>query len=557
MAEQVHKKTLSPPKQRILETALSFLQRNEFLIPLSLFAIFIAVALPGISWGAPDIWHPDEVVYIAMKALYEPVDFDASNYNHPHLPIYMMLGLGKLMLALGFTELGPLVAARILSTVLVGLTIVLSYFIPRRMGYNPLVSAMAGLLVLVNSEMIHNGHFAHNDTFVTFFTTLTIFFLVLYQTTRQLGWLYATFYCAGLAISSKYSAISLAAIPLLVYVWNARQSILQKPLRVFETLFIGSALTYLGYATGTPKALTWMAFYMKRLIPALLYNSSYGVQPDSVRGIQGQYSVILDGVGFPLFLLFVLSLAWTVYKIFLSWRANNLKEESHRILLLLAVLIIDLPIAVSYNFPVRFFLPLMPLLSILSALFIRDLYALARRRVQPGYTRGIGIALALVVLYSFGRVISVMLLFVHDSRIPATAYIASLPAGTSLESTFYSPSIPPNHFEREHNYPLFFPKSPDDALPTNKNYEYNAAESGLEERGTDYVVIDGFTQSKFEDPYICALVQNECDFFQRLATGASEHYQLLTEFSYRLPAYLPQIKVDFVNPTIRVYERIP
>ena len=525
------------------------------MIPLTLFAVFLTLTLPGISWGAPAGWHPDEVVYIAIRALHADYDFDSSNFNHPHLPIYIMFGLGKLLLALGQTNKEVLIAARIFSAILVGSTIVLAYLIPRRLGYNVLISALSGLLVLVNSEMIHNAHFAHNDTSVTFFSMLTILFLVLYKTKGQRGWLYATFYSAGLAISSKYSAISLVVLPFVFYLWITRKSITKRPLRVFETLFIGSALTYLGYATGTPKALTWMAYYMKRLIPALLYSSNYWVMPDSVRGIVGQYGVLLHGVGLPLFLLFTLSLLWAGYRIFVSWKSGMLKEESNRILLLLAILVIDLPMAVSYNYPVRFFLPLMPLLAILSALFIHDMYALARTKSSL-YPQLLGIGLTLITIFSFARLISVMLLFLNDSRIPATAFVAALPAGTSLEDTFYSPSVPANHFAREHNYPLFFQKSPDQSLPVNKNYDYNIGETGLDDRLTDYLVTDSFTTDKFKNPYTCETMQVECDFFKQLATGQSNHYKLIAEFSYSLPPYLPQIQVDFVTPTIRIYERI-
>jgi hypothetical protein len=325
---------------------------------------------------------------------------------------------------------------------------------------------------------------------------------------------------------------------------------------VLETLFIGSALTYLGYATGTPKALTWMAYYMKRLIPALLYNSNYWALPDDVKGYQGQYAVMLDGVGFPLFLLFTLSLLWAAYRVFINWRAGALKNESDRLLLLLVVLVIDLPIAVSYNYPIRFFLPMMPVLAVLSALFIHDMYALARSQEKPVYTQALGVGLSLVILLSFARVLSVMTLFTNDSRIAASDYIATLPTGTSIEPTFYAPSFPVDHFERTHNYPLFFPKQPGDTPPTDKSYDFNMAESGLTDRDTDYLVIDSFTSDKFKNQYTCASVQNECDFFQQLQTGKSEHYQLLAEFSYSPPVYLLQINVDFVNPAIRIYERI-
>jgi hypothetical protein len=69
-----------------------YLERYEFIISVILFAVFLAFTLPGISWGAPSIWHPDEVVYIAIHALQGQTEFDSSNFNHPHLPIYMMLG---------------------------------------------------------------------------------------------------------------------------------------------------------------------------------------------------------------------------------------------------------------------------------------------------------------------------------------------------------------------------------------------------------------------------------------------------------------------------------
>ena len=534
----------------------SLFEKYEFLIPLALFLVFLALTLPGISWGAPDIWHPDEIVYVALRSLHSDVDFDASNFNHPHLPIYAMLGLGKIILALGQTDREVLIAARILSAILAGLTIVLAYLIPRRMGYNIWVSGSSGLLLLSVSEMTHNGHFAHNDTFVTFFSTLTIFLIVLYKTNGWRGWLYATFFSAGLTFSSKYSAISLAAVPVIIYLWTARKTLVKRPLRVFETLFIGGALTYLGYAAGTPKALTWMAYYMKRVIPALMFSSNYWVQPDSLRGVVGQYAVLMKGLGLPLFLLFGLAFIWGCYKVLSAWKSGFLNKAGNWALLLLIILVIDLPIMVSYNYPMRFFLPLLPVLAILGALFVNDLYALAREKQDTLSPKWIGAGLTLIVFFSLMRVVSVMLLFLNDSRVPASAFIKTLPVGGSLEHTFYSPTIPANHFEREHNYPLFFRKSPDEIAPTSKNYEYNAGPAGLDERQTDYLVIDSFTIDKFNNVYTCAEMQLECDFFKQLAAGQSARYKLLAEFTYALPPYLPHIEVDFVNPTIRIYQRL-
>jgi len=532
-----------------------FWETYEFIIPLALFALFLALTLPGISWGAPKIWHPDEIVYIARDALHGATNFDDSNFNHPHLPIYMMIGLGKIVLALGQTDREVLIAARVLSAVLMGFTVVLAYFIPRRMGYNAAVSGLSGLLAVSINAMSHYGRFAHNDTFVTFFTTLTIFLLVLHKTSDHRGWLYAAFFAAGMAVSSKYSAISLVILPGILYLWSMRNGLRGHTLRILETLFIGGVLTYLGYAVGTPKALFWMTFYFKRLIPALLYNANYGRQPGSVRGVLGQYSVFEGGVGLPLYLLFVAALLWGAYVVWRAYRARS-NAELLRGILLLSILVIDLPIMTSYNYPIRFFLPLMPLFAILSALFINDLYRLVKQTGNTLHPRLIGAGLTILLLFSFARVISVMLLFLNDSRIPATAFIASLPAGTSLEHTLYPPGIPREHFEREHNYPIFFRKSPDQPFPTNKNYVFNAGEAGLDDRLTDYLVVDNFTVDRLADPYICESMQVECDFFKQLKTGGSNHYRLLAEFTYSLPPFLPQIQISFVNPEIRIYERI-
>jgi hypothetical protein len=165
--------------------------------------------------------------------------------------------------------------------------------------------------------------------------------------------------------------------------------------------------------------------------------------------------------------------------------------------------------------------------------------------------------LTLIILLSMARVTSTMLFFINDSRIPVTEYLKSLPLETSLEHTFYAPSIPAEHFDREHNYPLFFRKSPDQELPIHSNYVYNAGEAGLDDRQTDYLIIDSFTSEKFESPYTCSEMQVECDFFKQLEAGGSDHYRLLAEFEYSPPPFLPQIKIDFVNPAIRIYERIP
>jgi len=545
---------------KLLSRTKDILEKYEWLIPLGLFVLFLAFTLPGISWGAPSIWHPDEVVVRSIKALYGEWKFSEINFDYPDLPQYAMFWLGKAMLALGQTDKEILIASRVLSAVLAGLTIVLTYIIARRAGGGIHVAGLSGLLLLCVSELSHNGRFAHNDTYLTFFTTLSILFLILFQNQRHRLWLYAAFITVGMAASSKYIGGSLILVPVSVYLIVQRNEFRKNFLSVAETLFIGGALAFLGYAVGTPKALFWMTYYFKRVLTALNWQVNYGRQPDSIRGIIGQYHLMAEGTGTALYWLFVAAFLWACYRVIQSYRGGMLTRENKTstfAILLFAIVALDLPIMISYNYQIRYFLSLMPLFAILAAFFLEELYTRAIQSGNSIFPKAIIAGVSLIILFSFARLISVMLLFVNDARIPASEYVKTLPAGTSLEDTYYPPSLPENYFEREHNYPLFFKKSPNDTMPTNKNYKFNEAEKGLDDRQTDYLVVDSFTSDKFKDPRTCEAIPNECDFFKQLETGRSNHYQLIAEFSYTLPPYLPQINVAYANPTIRIYERIP
>ena len=532
---------------------------NKFdcVIPLALLVIFLAFTLPGISWGAPDTWHPDEIALRSIKALHGEWEFSTINFDYPDLPQYTMYWLGRIVLGLGQTDREALIAMRVLSALLAGLTVVLTYFITRRLNGSVAVAALSGLLLICVNALPHNGRFAHNDTYLIFFTTLTVLLLANYQKTGLHGWLYASFLTVGMAASSKYNGIALVIVPGLLYLFHHGRALIKLQLQALEILFISGTLAFLGFAMGTPKALTWMAYYFKRMIPALLHTGNYARQSDSVPGILGQYGVLWYGLGIFLFVIFGAGLIWACYQTVNALRKKESKESVSEpfVIPLLAILAMDLPIMISYNYPLRFFLPLLPMLAILSAFLINQLRTAIHqyhRRLKQVFDIGLGA----VIIYSLAGNISVMLLFLNDARIPASAYVATLPADTTIEFTFYAPSLPPQHFASKHSYPLYFSKSPNDPLPTSPNFKFNVGEVGLDERQTDYLITDNFTYDRFSDPYICASVQVECDFFKQLNTGRSNHYKLMAEFKYTLPPYLPQINIAFVNPVIRIYERI-
>lgn len=558
MTEQVQKKTISASQRNYIPAISAFLVRNEFLIPLTLFLVFLAFTLPGIPhWG---MWHPDEIVVRSIKALHGEWQFSETNFDYPDLPQWTMYWLGKVIIALGHNDDAVLPAARMLSAVLAGLTIILTYAIARRAGGNVTVAGLSALFLLCVSELSHNGRFAHNDTYVLFFTTLSILMLLQYHGLQHRGWLYAAFLFVGMAASSKYTGGSLVIAPVVYYLVSQRKNFRSDLFSVLETLFVGGAITFLGYAIGTPKALFWMTWYFKRVFIALQWQIQYGRTPDSVRGIFGQYAVLYHGLGLILFLLFLAAFLWTCSRVVQALRQRTFQQDEKArtfSVLLLALLALDLPVMVSYNYLIRYLLGILPILAVFSGFFVEWLYRHAAQKEKSLYSSAVVAGVVLIALFSLARLTSVALLFIHDARTPAGTFISQLPAGTSLEHTSYPPDIPERHFEREHNYPIYFVRNMTDKVPENKKMPLNIGEAGLDERQTTYLVTDNFTTDKFNDPYTCSLMQVECDFFRQLAAGGSDHYKLIAEFSYHLPKFLPQLSVDYVNPAIRVYERMP
>lgn len=538
-----------------MKNASSALQKYEFLLPLGLFLLFLALTLPGISWGAPSTWHPDEIVVRSINALTSDYQFSETNFDYPDLPQYAMFYLGKVVFALGYSVTEMLIASRVLSAVLAGLTVVLTYVIARRIGGSVTVAGLSGLLLICVSEMSHNGRFAHNDTYLVFFTTLSVLALLEYSLRGNRLWLYASFLTVGMAASSKYIGGSLVLAPLTIYLLGQRRNLRKNWLSIGETLFISAALAFLGFAVGTPKALTWMTFYFKRLFSTLQWQINYGSQPDSVRGFLGQYGVMANGLGLTLVLLFGVGVVWAVWRVTRRQGSGEPQTRSFGVLLL-AILALDLPMMVSYNYQLRYFLTLMPFLAVLAAFFVANLHARAKATGKSVYPLAINLTVAGIVLYSLARLFSLMLLVMNDARIPASAFMDSLPPGRSLEHTYYPPTYEGTRFEREHNYPVYFVRG-EEPLPTDKRFEYNAGEAGLVDRGTDYFVVDSFTSRKFDDPHFCESMPLECGFFKQLEAGGSAHYKLLAEFDYNLPRWLPQIQFEFINPSIRIYERLP
>jgi hypothetical protein len=539
-----------------------FLDKYQKFVPVFLFTLFLIVSIPGINWGAPALWNPDEVIWRVDSALRGELVFDETepDFNYPSLPKYVMFGIGKIVYGLGYSPSTFIISARVFSALLGALSIVLVYYTARMMKAKPSTSMLAGLLCIVSGVVPANARLAHNDIYLMFFSVLCLFFAIKYHLTKSRVWIYGSFLAVGMAASSKYTGGSLFLVPMFVLIFLNWAELKKDFFRLLETVFIGGVLSFLGYVIGTPKAFLWMAYYFKRVMPALEKLSLYSFNSGNPIGLYGQWGAFLETVGSFVFYLFLVAVIWFISKIVWAYFNKNTAdvEKYGGIQILLAgLLFFDMPFLFSVHYLPRHFIPFVPFLSILAAFFVAELvdFSISRRwNFVPAAT---SVILVLGIAYSFLRLASVALLFMNDARMPAGDFIAQLPGdGKTIEYTLYPPIIDKSQFEKAHNYPIYFVKYPGEVVPTGGRFELNQGEQGLLDRDVDYLVIDTLTYSRFYNDSICVTNSVECDFFKRLLDGKIRSFRLIKEFAYQLPAYLPALSVTSVNPEIRIYERV-
>jgi len=540
----------------------SFFSRYEFLIPLFIFLVFLAASLPGISWGAPALWNPDELVWRVDMALHKEMVFDVTepDFNYPSLPKYVMYVIGSIVYGMGKSNYAFIVSARVFSAFLGAVAGVLIYYLARTLGARKWVAALAGLLYVVSGIAAENGRFAHNDLYLQFFTILCVFFIVKFQRAGSMRWLYLSFLMAGLAASCKYTGGSLIILPILAFVSARWAEVRSRWLQMAGQLVLGGLIAYLGFGLGTPKAITAPVYYFSSVLPALRNLTNYGFNSGTPLGLVGQWGVFKSAVGVFCYYLFLLGYVWFAVR-WLLWKfgRSSFKDGLGQAvgIFLVAIVIFDLPFMISINYIGRYFIPFIPFLAILAAFFVDEVIRLAQERRLGFALPLILAALTIGISYSALRLVSVALMFINDSRIAATEYIASIRGyQKSIEYTLYPPYIEKKRFMRAHNYPIYFVEWEGDTVPTGGRYEYNLGEEGLLERDTDYFVIDSFTYARFYTESICATTPVECDFFIKLLNGEVKSFRLLKRFSYELPPYLPKVSLTAVNPVIHIFERV-
>ncbi len=220
-------------------------KNKRFLLILVLVAA-AALRLYGINWDQGFHLHPDERMLIMVTEkinLFTNLNPDFFNYGS--LPIYLL----RIISPTGNYD-SLLLVGRALSVGFDLLTIIFIYKIAHLLFKDEKVSFFSALIYALTFFAIQNSHFFVVDVFLTTFTTILIYLLLLYFKSPSVKKtvLVASVFAAMLAI--KFTAIIFYPIILVVIVWklfkNFRQLIVS--LFIFHVSFVICHFLFMPYA---------------------------------------------------------------------------------------------------------------------------------------------------------------------------------------------------------------------------------------------------------------------------------------------------------------------
>lgn len=541
-----------------MKTINSFLSDYFWVILLVLVMIFFLAVAAGATWGLPAVWHADEQLHTVMPALINGLETVPQNVFYPTLPFFTMFVAGKIFSQVTEDISHMMAGIRIISALLGALTILLTALMTLTAGRPRPSALVAATLVFSSSGFATIAHHAMVDIYLSFFVILASFLLLRYVANQKDIWLYLGFLVIGLAASSKYNGASLLlAATMFPFLFGTAiwRSGLLYPL---SRLILAYGLAFLGFALGTPRAILNAPSHLEQLMSFLQRQRVYA-GPDRPLGIVGQWDKMLDGLGPFLSLLFILGTLWAIFQAALYVSSVIKKREPregsldgrYSLALLLILLAFELPLALSQFYPMRYMVPAYPILAVLSAFMLADLWRiLADTGNKVGQQILVG-ATIVVIFFSALRFISVIVIFANDSRTIASNTLAEMiPPGSRIEHTLYPPHLPTENRVVD-NYPLKVFKFEEDIVT---HSGWNTGEEGIEFRKPDYLVVDRKTYERFEDSYVCSLNPVECRFFDRLLHEET-NYELVQRFEYHVPPYLPAVKTDFANIELLLFRR--
>lgn len=233
-----------------------FFTKNYVYLLLGILVIIgMALRFYDLNWGAPHYFHPDERnIASSIHQLHALENLNPNFFAYGSIPIYITYGIGILMNHILYFDTSnrdllhvtfeqAIIIGRVLSAFLSTTSLVLLYK-TARIFVSKKFSLLTVALGTFSVGLIQYAHFGTFETYLTFFSLLLLYFLLIFSRTRQYRYFFFAIGIIGILTAIKVSSLILLPLPLLVCLNLAFQNIDLKIKNIFLLLLKMSILTF-------------------------------------------------------------------------------------------------------------------------------------------------------------------------------------------------------------------------------------------------------------------------------------------------------------------------
>lgn len=420
-------------------------KRSVYIILFIILAINVFLTVQGIGWGLPDRWNVDQQVTEALKMAAKKT-LISNDFYHPPLYAYLLILIlapyvaylklcnypldqvaslaadSWVKVASIFPDFASnlFILARLFSCLLGVFTVVLVFFIARRICSTSMALLASGMLAFTMG-FVGANHLEISTSLINFLGVVVVYFCLKALDTRKLSAIVIASFCAGLAMATKLNGIFLTPLPFIVLFMSRWGS--SHILRKFTML---ATVLAAGFFAGWPTFFAMLSsfkigykcyadflFLSRANVPIMINLVNYLIQ-----------LVVVFGIPFSVFI---------IYGLFVAAKQIAFKDASSDKLLIIIILVISYMlmngISVHHQHPyTKYIVFIVPQLAVIGGL---GAYMLLRR--VPVILRFI--ITALVFGYSVAYTISGNAQFIKkDVRYRSTTWIErNIPKGSTIE----------------------------------------------------------------------------------------------------------------------------
>jgi len=394
--------------------------------------LFIALALRlyGINWDQGYHLHPDERMLIMVT---EKIDLfknlNPNFFNYGSLPMYILRLISPNG---GYDSL--LISGRILSVVFDLVSVILVYFIAEQLFKNKKISLFSSFLYSVAFFSIQNAHFFVVDVFLTAFTSILIYLLLLYNDSPRKKILFFIGITFAAMLATKFTAIIFYPIVVGIIFWKT----FKKIKNLFLNLFYFHITFAIIHFLFMPYAYIEYLKFISDIKLQLQMNSNPYIFPYTLQyvGTLPYFyylkNIFLWGLGPLISILSLIGLK----------SLRGIKRGSNMFVFFIFYLFYFLIVGRSAVKFMRYMLPIYPFFSILAGYGLVSLQEIAKRFLHKKRANLV-VAIVMIALSVLWTFLFMNIYLQPNSRITATDWILkNIPKGSTIAIEHWDDRLP-------------------------------------------------------------------------------------------------------------------